>query len=296
MKRIDRSTLYMNNDKTNRPSAIVASGETFVVETELATGDWLHSERDLWSPEKTLGANPCVCIAVEGAEPGDTISVRIGKIVPNRVGYMAIETDESIFPAISKPIFGDIFAHTVKIREDWIELFPDVRVPVQPMIGTLGTTLADRVETHIEGGHYGGNMDVQEVTEGAVIRFPVFVEGALLNVGDVHARQSDGEASAVEVRSEVTLTVEVEKGFKPIEGPRIENDDYIMTVACSPFEKQAFETAFRHMLVWLTEEHGFTEREAYILLGAIVEGRCTRYIAPSYAFVCKVNKRYLTRG
>ncbi|MFD0960637.1 acetamidase/formamidase family protein [Paenibacillus chungangensis] len=295
MRRIDRSVLYMNNDRYNRPSATVASGETFVVVTELATGDWLHSMEDVWSPDKTKGANPCVCIAVEGAMPGDALAVTIEQIVPSTLGYMAIETDESIFPAISKPIFGDIFAHTVSIREGAIQLLPGIDVPVQPMIGTLGTTLGDKIETHIAGGFYGGNMDIQEVAPGATVYLPVLVEGAMLNVGDVHARQSDGEASAVEVRSEVTMTVRVEKRSKPLAGPRIVNDDYIMTAACSRLEKEAYEIAFRDMLEWLVDEHGYSERHAYILLGATVEGRCTRYIAPSYTFVCKLNRGYLSR-
>ncbi len=297
MRIIDKSVLYMNNDRLNLPSAVVADGETFVVQTELATGDWLHDETTLWSPDKTKGANPCVCIGVEGAEPGDTLAVEIREIVPNRLGYMAIETRDSVFPSISEPIFGEIFAHTVTIEAGRIRLFEDVRIPVQPMIGTLGTTLADHVETHIPGGHYGGNMDVQEVTAGATVRLPVFVRGALLNVGDVHARQSDGELAAVETASEVTLTVRVEKRAKPLPGPRIMNRDYIMTVALNDVEKEAFGEALCHMLAWLVEAYRFTEREAYILLGAVAEGRCTRYLGNgNYTYICKVNKQYLVRG
>jgi len=300
MRKIAKTVLYMNNDKTNRPSGTVSSGETFVVETELATGDWLHDAQTLWSPDKTQAANPCVCIYVEGAEPGDTLAVTIERIVPNRYGYMAIETSDSVFPRISAPIFGDVFAHTVEIRDGFIVLFDDVQVPIEPMIGTLGTTLADAVVTHIYGGHYGGNMDVQEVGVGATVRLPVFVEGALLNVGDVHARQSDGELSAIEVASEVTMTVVVEKqglSGKPIAGPRLENDRYLMTVALHDVEKEAYEIAFRDLLDWLVEAYPFTRREAYILLGAVIEARCTRYLGnENYSFLCKIDKRYLRRG
>jgi amidase len=297
MKTINKSILYMNNDKSNIPSGTVVSGETFVVETELATGDWLHDANVLWSPEKTKAANPCVCIYVEDAEPGDTLMVKIEQIVPNKLGYMAIETHDSVFPRISTPIFGEIFAHTVTISEGFIQLFNDIKVPVQPMIGTIGTTLDSYVQTHIYGGHYGGNMDIQEVCEGAIIHLPVFVKGALLNVGDVHARQSDGELSAVEVASEVKLTVQVKKRKEPLPGPRIENDQYLMTAALQDVEKETYETAFSHLLNWLVEDYPYSKREAYILLGAVMEARCTRYLGnENYSFLCKVDKKFLTRG
>jgi amidase len=297
MQTINKSMLYMNNDKSNLPSGTVVSGETFFVETELATGDWLHSTDVLWSPEKTKAANPCVCIYVEDAEPGDTLTVKIEQIVPNKLGYMAMETHESVFPRISTPIFGEVFAHTVTIKEGFIHLFEDIKVPIQPMIGTIGTTLDSEVRTHIYGGHYGGNMDIQEVCEGATIHLPIFVKGALLNVGDVHARQSDGELSAVEVASEVKLTVQVVKRKKPLAGPRIENGHYLMTAALRDVEKDAYEIAFNHLLEWLVEDYAYSKKEAYILLGAVMEARCTRYLGnENFSFLSKVNKTFLTRG
>lgn len=291
MKTIGKEVLYANNDRTNKPSGTVYPGEMFKVKTELATGDWLHDQNTLWSPEKTLAANPCVCIYVEGAEPGDVLAVEIHHITPARLGYMAIETRDSVFPQVSAPLFGEVFANTVRVEEGFIHLADEIRVLADPMIGTLGTTIDHGSLSHIEGGFFGGNMDVQEVRAGAIVRLPVLVPGALLNVGDVHARQSDGEVSAVEVAGEVTLTVHVEKRDRPIPGPRIEDDQYLMTVALHDSEKQAFETAFRDLLHWLADEYRLDPKQAYILLGAVMEARCTRYLGPgNFPYVCKIRK------
>src|SRR5207244_2663778 len=59
--------------------------------------------------------------------------------------------------------------------------------------------------------------------------FPVFVEGALLHVGDGHALQGDGEivGSGIEVSFDVELTVKVLKGRR-IAWPRAEDDEVVM--------------------------------------------------------------------
>jgi amidase len=295
MQIIGKDVVYANNNKANQPCGSVRTGETFVVETELATGDWLHDPKTLWSPDKTAGANPCVCINVEGALPGDTVAIRIEKITPHRLGYMAIETKDSVFPSVSEPLFGEIFANTVELNDGVISLFEGVQVPARPMIGTIGTTISEGVVSHLYGGYYGGNMDVQEVCEGATLRLPVMVPGALINVGDVHARQSDGEVSAVEVASAVTMTVIVERGPKPPAWPRIEDHAYLATVALDDVPKQAFELAFQELMNWLTEGFSFTRREAYLLLGAVMEARCTRYLEPgNFPYICKVPKSFVT--
>lgn len=293
-RHVTRDIVYQNNDRNNRPVATVHSGETICVETELATGNWLHDRSVQWSPDKTLGNNPCVCIGVEDAEPGDILVVDILDITVSELGYMAIETHESVFPEISGPLFGAVFANTVAISDGMIHIAEGIVVPVAPMIGTLGTTLADEVRSHLPGGFYGGNMDVQEVRIGATVRLPVLVPGALLNVGDVHARQSDGEVSAVETASEVTLTISVEKDQPPLRGPRICDQHHLTTVGFGDEVRDAFRAAFTDLLQWLVDDYEYSQREAYLLLGATSEARCTRLLPPgNYAYVCKVSRALL---
>ena len=63
-------------------------------------------------------------------------------------------------------------------------------------------------------GRHGGNMDYRGFREGVTVYFPVFVEGALLHVGDGHALQGDGEivGTGIEISLDVEVTVDVVKG------------------------------------------------------------------------------------
>ena len=68
----------------------------------------------------------------------------------------------------------------------------------------------------------GGNMDVKQLTAGTTVYLPVWVEGALLSVGDAHAAQGDGEVcvSAVEMSARVTLRVGLRQG-RPLREPQL---------------------------------------------------------------------------
>jgi amidase len=63
-------------------------------------------------------------------------------------------------------------------------------------------------------GRHGGNLDQKVVTAGTTLFLPVFVEGALLYIGDVHAAQGDGELSgtAIEIGSMTRVRVDVIPG------------------------------------------------------------------------------------
>lgn len=294
MRKVDRSIVYNENNRKNIPSAYVDAGETFIIETELCTGGWLQDENDKWSPEKTTANNPCVCIGVNGAKPGDILKIVIEDIVVDGLGYMALETYQSVFPKIAEDIFGEIFSHTMLIKDGYVSVSSRVKIPIRPMIGTLSTTLDKGIRSNTWAGYYGGNLDVQEIGIGACVYLPVFVEGALLNIGDVHAIQSDGEISAVECRSEIKLRIEVEKNIPYLNWPRIIKDGYLITVGCAKTEMAAFETAFGELLKWIHLEKNLTKQEAYMLLAAAMEARCTVCINPGfYTYVCKIRKAFL---
>jgi len=86
-----------------------------------------------------------------------------------------------------------------------------------------------------------GNVDVQEICAGSTVYLPVFVDGALLCLGDCHAIQSDGEIGSVEMRSEVTLRCEVVCGRSPsMIWPRVETPDRLVTIGiATPLEEAA---------------------------------------------------------
>jgi acetamidase/formamidase len=283
----------------NKPVARVRPGETFRVETELNTGSWLKTLEDLLQPDTiklpyvNAASGP---VWVESARPGDMLAVHIEDIQVDELGYTAIKPGITAFPDWIRRKEWGLHTHVVRIRDGMVEWNDRLRIPIRPMIGVIGTApLLDAVSTTDNGPH-GGNLDIQEVCKGNALFLPVFVEGALLHVGDAHAVQGDGEvcgAGGIETRSVCTLRVEVRPRPSSMTWPRIETPEHLVSIGCARPAEDAFRIAAQEMTAWLQEDYGFPQEEAVMLLGQILEARCTQFVNPKYTYVCKVPKRFL---
>ena len=130
--------------------------------------------------------------------------------------------------------------------------------PITPFIGTLGVAPDREVTTSIDGqGEWGGNLDIRDVAPGNRILLPIFHEGALFYLGDVHASQGDTEftGTAAETKATVRLRLELEKG-KRIPGMRIEKPGSLVAIHAEKPLDQAVETATIHLMDWLISEYG----------------------------------------
>jgi len=139
-------------------------------------------------------------------------------------------------------------------------------------------------------------MDVQEVCPGATVYLPVNVPGALLHIGDVHAIQGDGEINCgggIECRAEVTLTVNLEPKPERMSWPRIVDDTHLIAVGCARPAEDAFRIAIEQLIYWLADDYNMDEREAFLLLGQVLEARCTQFVDPLYTYVAKINRKYV---
>jgi amidase len=297
MKIATRDRVYLTHSKSNAPSISVDSGEVFVAETELCTGDWLRSTDDTWTMEKESGANPCVCVKIKGAKPGDMLCVEILDIALDNVGYTAFNGSDYDLPfQIHGRKWGSV-ANIVEISDGHVVWDEKTRIPVTPMIGTLGVAPEFESISNPYAGDHGGNMDVREVAVASKIYLPVAVNGALLHIGDVHALQGDGEINrgGLECRSRVTLKVDIMKKPKEMEWIRIEDEDYIMTVACLKTTEESFNCAVKEMMLWMCESYGFIDKDAYLLMGQLLEARCTQFVNPTRTYICKMPKKYLVK-
>ncbi|MDF0606563.1 acetamidase/formamidase family protein [Neisseriaceae bacterium TC5R-5] len=141
---------------------------------------------------------------------------------------------------------------------------------------------------------HGGNCDIKDLTRGARIYFPVYVDGAGLSVGDLHFSQGDGEITfcgAIEMAGWVHMKVELIKGgmaaygiknplFKP--SPLTPNyNDYLIFEGISVDEhgKQHYldvQVAYRQACLNAIEylsRFGYSRAQAYSILGtAPVQG------------------------
>lgn len=296
MKTVRRNITYNVHSPYNQPQISVEPGEEFLAETELCTGGWLHSAEDKWTPEKSCAVNPTVCVAIKGARPGDMLAVEILDITLDNLGYTGF--DSALNPLANKIHFCDwgINVNTVRIDDDCIHWSDKLKLPVRPMIGTLGTAPREETLSNAKAGPHGGNMDVQEVCIGSTVYLPIEVEGALLHIGDVHALQGDGEingSGGIECRSIVKLRVQLMKRPEQFHCVRIENEDYIMTVGCERSLEESIYKASAQLLQWMVEEYYFTVHEAYLLMGQVMEARSTQFVNPTYSYICKIAKQYL---
>ena len=299
MKTAKRDHVYNCFSPDNEAALSVRSGETFKVETQLNGGSWLNSITDLWDPSKSRGPNLCTVINVEGAHPGDTLAVRILQVRPGRLGYTGFAGWRNKLSQLIYPNDWDVVTKTVEIHDDYVDWSDQLKLPIKPMIGTIATAPAQGSQSAQYAYENGGNMDVQEVTAGTTVYLPINVEGALLHVGDCHAIMGDGEiphGGAIECQALLTLQVELLKGRKGNKWIRLENDDYIMTIANNIKIKDSFCEAAHELIDWMCEDYRFTPQEAYLLLGQVLEARCTMLHGddePFSPYVCKIRKEYL---
>ncbi len=137
-------------------------------------------------------------------------------------------------------------------------------------------------------------MDAYQITSGATVYLPIHVDGALLQFGDGHLAQGEGEiiGTALEAALNVKLKIDLIKG-KSIAWPRIENDDYIMTTGSYRPLEDAFRIAYKEMVLWLVDEFGFDLMDAYQLASQVGEADVVQVVDPNYTVVAKIPKKYL---
>jgi acetamidase/formamidase len=146
---------------------------------------------------------------------------------------------------------------------------------------------------------YLGDVDVPEVAAGATLILPVHAEGALVSLGDAHAAQGDGEVTgvAVEVEADVTVSFRVleREEAEWVRLPVLETEEWIGAIAA--FQGVGLtgcvRAAYLDLVRRLSRYRGFTESEAYRLLGQVGRVRVGNMIDPFYSALVTVERRFL---
>jgi len=296
MQRASRSIVTYEHCVGNTPQITVKPGEIFQMETQLCTGDWLTGLGDVWPAERAPGPNPTVVAAVEGAMPGDSLQVSILDIAPENIGYTGfINKEHGLANKIIDRDWGNNI-RVVEIKDGFVHFSPSKRIPVCPMIGTFGLAPVGAPVDNSRAGKHGGNMDAQVVRAGTTVILPVECPGALLHAGDVHAVQGDGEicgAGGIECRALVTLKAEIVGRPVRTGCVRAESETHIYAIACEGDIENCCVTATRELLYWMADGYGMDEREAYLLLGQVLELNVPQLVNPTRTIIASVNKSYL---
>ena len=282
-------------DASVAPVLTIASGDVVEVETMVARGlermilagaseqSFPASIRRVESEVKERGPGPHPLtgpIAVEGAEPGDILEIRIEAIeilLPLGVcGFLpAGGTIPGEFPYAGLKLFRlDTAAGTAELR-------PGVHVPLAPFFGTIGVA-PPRLQGRIPSGppgYHGGNLDLKELVAGTTLFLPVHVSGALLSIGDGHAAQGDGEVSgtAIETFLSGRFRVSLLKGEQLL-WPRVETPTHHITLGLDSDLDEAARLATSEMVRFLVEKKGLSREEAYILASVGVDLRVTQLV------------------
>lgn len=282
----ERSTVHGHFSRELPPILTINSGDTVRFRT-LEAG---------WSlePPRRAGADPerhieprvkgkddghCLCgpVAVDGAQPGMTLEIEIGKIVPGSWGWSgAGKRDElGIEEEGWLPYLWQLDAETMTGQDH-----EGHTVPLQPFLGVMGMP-PDEPGDHGTGPPRpcGGNLDCKELVAGTRLFLPVAVAGGRFSVGDGHAAQGDGEVSGVAIEcpiERVDLTFHLHDMHLSI--PRARTAEGWLTFGLDEDLNEATRLALGGMLDLMVEQHGLGRKEALALASLLVDLRITQIV------------------
>jgi len=203
-------------------------------------------------------------VFVEGAMPGDILQVKLHVVEIGDWGWTRI-VDGIFLEEEFEPLL-----RTYELSKDMesLSFAEGITVPLNPFPGVMGVAPAtEEMLSTIPPRANGGNMDDPHMTQGTVLYFPVFVEGALFSIGDMHAAQGAGEVcgTAIEVPGRVVYELNVIKEGRKMKEPQYETPTTYAVTAFAPTLDEAARKANTYMIDYLEEVHGMSRSEAYML-------------------------------
>ncbi len=248
-------------DAKNTPVAKVKPGEELVFKTmdcfsnQIKTADQIITSIDFSNVNPATGP-----VFIEGAMPGDVLKVTIKDITVSDSGVVTnTATTGPLSHFIKEP------KTSVVPVVNGMAKFKDMEFPVDPMVGVIG--VAPKGDTVIPTGwanDHGGNMDCKKITKGATLYFPVWHEGALLQMGDIHASMGDGEVAGtgIEIDGVVTVVTEVIKDF-PLDMPVLETADKWYAIGVDKEFDEALKKCCRQLQLLVEKAYGWEPYEVY---------------------------------
>lgn len=223
-------------------------------------------------------------IAVEGAEPGDMLEVRV-----HSLKFRADYGINSTRPGGTGPL-SDI------VPRPWQKLYridparnraifsPTIEMPLQPHLGQMGVAPPASMGKLSSGPPtmvHGGNFDLREITVGSSLYLPVSVKGGIFTTGDPHALQGNGEVTGftIECNIEGILQFIVHKG-RGLKVPRVETPTHYITIGIHDQLDGAMRAATLEAQEFLREKEGMDFFTSYSFLSLGADFCVTRALKP----------------
>ncbi len=276
----------------------------------IAPGDVVHTTTvdaggvDERGIKRSAGGNPQTGpFFVEGALPGDTLVVHLSRVRLNRGwagsddGVVESALDSRLAVKMKdggKPVRWKLdLARGLAMPESPGEHLAGFSVPLRPMLGCVATAPGPGGAPPPTGdsGYFGGNMDFNEIGEGATVYLPVSNPGALLYLGDGHAAQGDGEitGNALETSMDVEFSVDVIQD-KRIGFVRVETPAALIAMGLGGSLDDAFKTATSNMAQWLADDYRLTPSETAQVLGAAAQYKVSEVADRNSGIVLSLDK------
>lgn len=296
-------SVYYTAIGAHPPVLHIASGDTVETNTVDSGGIDKHGK------EVTPGGNPQTGpFYIEGAEPSDVLAVRFDRVLPNRplgrtsalVSFGVVDPGfiQSLPTERGRGSWRiDPQAWTATLEEPETDLGA-FTIPLEPMLGCFGVAPSrGQAISCATSGPYGGNMDYKGFRQGVTVYLPVFVPGALFQLGDGHATQGDGEitGTGTEISMDVTFTAWIHRKQQPIGWPRAEDDQYLMAAGNARPLDQALQHATTELMKWLAEDYTLDYRAISLLLGQCIKYDVGNVFDPAYTMVAKIDKGLVAR-
>ena len=306
-------------DPNEKPKLTVDSGDTISIETLMHSLDQIQPGTPMEEIVRLRLANPgggphtvTGPIYVNGAEPGDTMEIRIKKIVPKGDGFN-FHLPGTKFPTVGllASEFPDGFVRYYKL--DWVkrqaEFKPGIVLDLKPFPGILAVGV-DSNEPKEKAGppihdakgrtstlrpwKNGSNMDLNELQEGSTLYVPVFLKGGLIWVGDAHCRQGNGEVTLTALECafrEIEIQPIVRKDLK-IDWPRAETHSHWILTGFDEDLNEAMKIAVRETVNFLVSQTlvPMSRDEAYALASIAADCRVTQVVDIRKGVHCMVPK------
>jgi acetamidase/formamidase len=219
-------------------------------------------------------------VYVEGAEPGDVLEVRIGKIeLTSSFAYNAFRPGSGFLP--------DEFATPKRKiipldKQRNVAKFSDsIEIPMHPFFGSMGVAppeAAGRISSAPPGIH-AGNLDNKDLVSGTTLYIPVHSKGALFEVGDGHAGQGNGEVdiTALETALTGTFTFVVRKDMH-LKWPRGETPTHYIAMGIDEDVRMAAKLAVLEAIDFLVTVKQLSREDAYMLCSVGVDFNMTQLV------------------
>ena len=260
----DREKVYYDFFPAIKPRVSISSGDRLTVETFDAAGGMYLEGWKYVRPNPVTGP-----IYVNGVIPGDTLEVEIHSVKLVGTGYMHIPNEkEGISTKFTINGHEKIKAEAtpegnLRVLNNDGKIFP-----AHTMIGVIGVAAGFGECPSTGAGDHGGNMDNSLVKSGAKVYLPVFAEGALLGIGDVHGAMGDGEIfdQGMEMCADIDITVKLRKDMK-ITRPFVASDEIISTTATAASLEKAGALAVSDMRYMLETYYNLSHVDAGLVIG-----------------------------